>query len=64
MSLERLNTAVIAVRDEIDIPTYAKFAYLYMVLKYSVPEEKFEEQFTKVKNGMLRVFERLKNVRT
>lgn len=60
LTLEKVSQAITVIRDDVDLPTYAKMVYSYMVLKYAVPEEKFQENCTKLKNGMLRVFERLK----
>lgn len=59
LALEKINQAIIVVRGDVDLPTYAKIVYAYMILKYAVPEEQFLEQCAKLKSGMLRVFERL-----
>jgi len=58
--LEKMRLAITAVRYEVELATYTKFVYVFMVLKYSVPEDQFTEQYTKFKNSMLRVFERLR----
>lgn len=59
LALEKISQAITVVRENVDFPTYAKMVYAYMVLKYAVPDEQFLEQCTKLKKGMLRVFERL-----
>jgi hypothetical protein len=59
LALEKISQAITVVRDDVDFPTYAKMVYAFMVLKHAVPEEQFLEQCTKLKSGMLRVFERL-----
>jgi len=59
LALEKISQAITVVRNDVEFPTYAKMVYAFMVLKYAVPEEEFLEQCTKLKNGMLRVFERL-----
>jgi hypothetical protein len=58
--LEKINQAIVLIRDNVEFPTYAKMVYSYMVLKYVIPDDKFQENCIKLKNGMLRVFERLK----
>jgi hypothetical protein len=60
MSLERLRMAILAARDDIDLNVYAKFVYAYMMLKYVIPDDKFKVQYVKLKDGMLRVFEKIR----
>ena len=60
LALEKLTQAVRIIRDELDFPTYNKLVYSYMVLKYSVPDEEFFNQYAKLKEGMQRVLERLR----
>lgn len=61
MSVERLYQAIMAVREEVPPETYVKFVYSYMMLKWAVLDESFSEQYVKLKEAMLRVFERIKN---
>jgi len=56
LSVEKLSQAIQAVREEIPAATYDKFVYTYMMLKYVVPDEKFQETYNKFKEAMLRVF--------
>lgn len=60
LALESIYQAIVIVRDEIDPNIYHKFVYAYMILKYVIPDEKFSEQFAIVKNGIKKVFEKLK----
>jgi len=60
LAVAKIHMAITAVRDEVEQPIYTKFVYAYMMLKYAIPDEKFEEQFANLKAGMLRVFKRLK----
>lgn len=57
--IEKLKQAILSVREEIEYPTYLKFVYSYMLLNYVIPEEKFEEQYKKLKGGMLKVFNKM-----
>jgi DNA primase len=59
LATERLRQAILSVKGELKTETYSRFVYAYMVLKYMVPDNKFEEQCVKLKSGMLRVFEKL-----
>lgn len=59
LALEKFSQAITVTRDDVDYPTYLKMVYAFMVLKYAVPEEKFLEESSNLKKGMLRVFERL-----
>lgn len=61
LALEKFSQAIRVVRENVDLPTYSKMVYAFMMLKYAVPDEKFSEQSTNLRNGMLRVFERIKN---
>lgn len=63
LALEKINQAIRIVRNDVDFPTYTRMAYAYMMLKYHVPEEKFQEQCVKLKDGMRRVFERLRGTK-
>jgi len=60
LALEKISQVIRVIRDELDFPTYKKLVYSYMVLKYVVPEEDFMEQYSKLKDGIRRVLERLK----
>lgn len=60
LALAKIKMAITTVKNEVEQLTYTKFVYAYMMLKYSVPDEKFEEQYANIKAGMLRVFKRLK----
>jgi len=58
--IERLYQAIISLRDDLSLKNYSKFVYMYMVLKYVVPDEKFEAQYTKVKEGILNLLKKMK----
>jgi hypothetical protein len=60
IQVERLYQAIISLRDELNLQNYSKFVYMYMVLKYVVPDEKFEAQYTKVKEGILKLLKKMK----
>jgi len=60
LAIAKIYMAITAVRDEVEQSIYTKFVYAYMMLKYAISDEKFEEQFAKLKASMLRVFKRLK----
>lgn len=57
IQLERLGQAIAAVRDEIPMERYVRFAYSFMMLKYAIPEKSFQEQYVKVREGMLKTLE-------
>lgn len=62
LATERIKMAILASKEDVEPEIYAKFIYSYMMLKYVVTDEKFQEQFTKLKDGMLRVFERIRRL--
>lgn len=59
LKIEKLKEAILAVREDIEYPIYIKFIYSYMLLNYVIPEEKFDEQYKKLKEAMLKVFNRI-----
>jgi DNA primase len=58
LSIEKLSQAIASVRDELPPETYDKIVHSFMVLKYQVSDEKFQEMFCKLRDAMLRVFEK------
>ena len=59
--LDKMKQAIMLTKDSIKNETFLKFVYLYMMLKYAVPEDKFNEQFDTLRAGMKRVFDNMKN---
>ena len=54
--IEKIRQAIDLAREDLKYETYLKFIYLYMMLKYAVSEDKFDEQFELLKAGMKKVF--------
>lgn len=58
--IENLKSALTISKDKIEDSTYDKLVYSYMMLKFAVPEDQFEQSYADLKNAMLRVFSRIK----
>ena len=54
LQLEKLRQAISMVREEVDPEKYRKMVFCFQILKYVTPDEKFKEEFTKVRDGVLR----------
>jgi hypothetical protein len=59
-NLDKIKQAIMLTKDDIKYETFLKFIYLYMMLKYVVPEDKFDEQYETMRSGMKRVFDKIK----
>lgn len=60
LKLEKLSQSIKLLKSSAGLETYSKLIYSYMVLKYTVSEEKFNENYELVKKGTLRVIENIK----
>lgn len=62
--VDKLLQAITAIQNDVAAETYNKFVYTYMMLKYVVPDEKFQETFEKFRDAMLRVLNKQKMEKT
>ena len=60
LKIERLSAAVNAVRDDIPMSSYARIVHAFMLIKYLVPDEKFEDGYASFRQAMLNVLNRNK----
>jgi DNA primase len=53
--LEKLQTIVTSMREEIPQDKYTRLVFAYMLLKYSTPDDKFEESIIKIRDAVMRL---------
>lgn len=52
---------IINLKNKIDFEKYKKLVFSYMILKHSIPDDKFMEASNKMNEALIRVVEELKN---
>lgn len=50
---EKIQQAIQALRDELDFEKYRKMVFAFMLLKHTIPDEKFEVSAVKLKDAIL-----------
>lgn len=58
IKIEKLKATIKDLKNKIDWDRYIKVVYLYMLLKYAVSEDKFEDNYKKLIDKMIKIFKK------